>query len=161
MLFAPIACEAMKCKEENCEVGVVLEHNSLIVLSLNKTIVCLCGRNKNNPFERGKLRKREEHSASVHPAEAVLQAAPQPPPEPLAFRQQPLWQFPPPLPPPYVYSHDQDNILQPLGNERASFRSLRKNIGGRWKRLVKKKPEQEVYTIPPELKPQLKQIYVY
>lgn len=107
-----------------------------------------------------KLRKREEHSASVHPAE-VLQAAPVPPPEPLAFRQQPLWQFPPPLPPPYVYPHDQDNLMQPHGNERASFRSLRKNIGGRWKRLVKKKPEQEVYTIPPELKPQLKQIYVY
>ncbi|XP_026737313.1 uncharacterized protein LOC113500653 isoform X1 [Trichoplusia ni] len=107
-----------------------------------------------------KLRKREEHSASVHPAE-VLQAAPAPQPEPLAFRQQPLWQFPPPLPPPYVYPHDQDNLMQPHGNERASFRSLRKNIGGRWKRLVKKKPEQEVYTIPPELKPQLKQIYVY
>lgn len=53
-----------------------------------------------------KLRKREEHSASVHPAE-VLQAAPAPAPEPLAFRQQPLWQFPPPLPPPYVYPHDQ------------------------------------------------------
>ncbi|KAG6441435.1 uncharacterized protein LOC115445493 isoform X2 [Manduca sexta] len=160
MLFAPIAVEAMKCKEENCEVGVVLEHNSLIVLSVNKTIVCLCGRDRNNPFERGKLRKREEHSASVHPAE-VLQAAPAPQPEPLAFRQQPLWQFPPPLPPPYVYPHDQDNLMQPHGNERASFRSLRKNIGGRWKRLVKKKPEQEVYTIPPELKPQLKQIYVY
>lgn len=58
-----------------------------------------------------KLRKREEHSASVHPAEAVLQAAPQTPPEPLAFRQQPLWQFPPPLPPPYVYSHDQVGVL--------------------------------------------------
>lgn len=53
MLFAPIAVEAMKCKEENCEVGVVLEHNSLIVLSVNKTIVCLCGRDWNNPFERG------------------------------------------------------------------------------------------------------------
>lgn len=105
-----------------------------------------------------KLRKREEHSASVHPAE-VLAPAPAPA-EPLAFRQQPLWQFPPPLPPPYVYSHDPDT-LQPIGNERASFRSLRKNIGGRWKRLVNKKPEQEVYTIPPELKPQLKQIYVY
>lgn len=55
----------------------------------------------------------------------------------------------------------QENGLQSIGNERASFRSLKKNIGGRWKRLVKKKPEQEVYTIPPELKPQLKQIYVY
>lgn len=105
---------------------------------------------------RSKLRKREEHSASVRPAE-VLQA----PPEPLAFRPAPLWQFPPPLPPPYVYTNDQDNLMQPIGNERASFRSLRKNIGGRWKRLVKRKPEQEVYTIPPELKPQLKQIYVY
>lgn len=60
-----------------------------------------------------KLRKREEHSASVHPAE-VLQAASAPQPEPLAFRQQPLWQFPPPLPPPYVYPHDQvsTNIKQ-------------------------------------------------
>ncbi|GBP38314.1 hypothetical protein EVAR_29258_1 [Eumeta japonica] len=53
-----------------------------------------------------KLRKREEHSASVHPAE-VLTPAPVPPAEPLTFRQQPLWQFPPPLPPPYVYPHDQ------------------------------------------------------
>lgn len=53
-----------------------------------------------------KLRKREEHSASVHPAE-VLQPAPAPPADPLAFRQQPLWQFPPPLPTPYVYPHDQ------------------------------------------------------
>ena len=53
MLFSPIAVEAMKCKEENCEVGVVLEHNSLIVLSVDKTIVCLCGRDTNNPFERG------------------------------------------------------------------------------------------------------------
>lgn len=53
-----------------------------------------------------KLRKREEHSASVHPAE-VLQAPTAPPPEALAYRQQPLWQFPPPLPPPFVYPHDQ------------------------------------------------------
>lgn len=54
-----------------------------------------------------KLRKREEHSASVHPAEVLQAATAPPPPEPLAFRQQPLWQFPPPLPPPYVYPHDQ------------------------------------------------------
>lgn len=55
MLFAPIAVEAMKCKEENCEVGVILEYNSLIVLAVNKTIVCQCGMEKNNPFERGYL----------------------------------------------------------------------------------------------------------
>lgn len=57
-----------------------------------------------------KLRKREEHSASVHPAE-VLQAPTVPPPEALAFRQQPLWQFPPPLPPPFVYPHDQVSTI--------------------------------------------------
>lgn len=61
---------------------------------------------------RSKLRKREEHSNSVHPADVILQApppalAPALVPEPVAFRQQPLWQFPPPLPPPYVYNNDQ------------------------------------------------------
>ncbi|CAG9559749.1 unnamed protein product [Danaus chrysippus] len=142
MLFAPIAVEAMKCKEENCE-SVSAEGTKTIH---SNAASCASARSTRLRYT---------------PAEAVLQAAPQPPSEPLAFRQQPLWQFPPPLPPPYVYPHDQDNLMQPIGNERASFRSLRKNIGGRWKRLVKKKPEQEVYTIPPELKPQLKQIYVY
>lgn len=57
-----------------------------------------------------KLRKREEHSASVHPAE-VLQAPTAPPPDALAYRQQPLWQFPPPLPPPFVYPHDQVSTI--------------------------------------------------
>ncbi|KAG7307756.1 hypothetical protein JYU34_006345 [Plutella xylostella] len=52
MLFAPIAVEAMKCKEENCEVGVILEHNSLIVLAVNKTIVCHCGMD-DGIYERG------------------------------------------------------------------------------------------------------------
>lgn len=65
---------------------------------------------------RSKLRKREEHSNSVHPADVILQApppalAPAHVPEPVAFRQQPLWQFPPPLPPPYVYNNDQVMIL--------------------------------------------------
>ncbi|XP_077300792.1 uncharacterized protein LOC143921391 isoform X3 [Arctopsyche grandis] len=119
-------------------------------------------------FTINKLRKREEHTNSVHPADLILQAppttqqcVPQVQAEPVAFRQQPLWQFPPPLPPPYVYTNDQDAPMQPIGNERASFRNLRKNLGGRWRRLVKSKPDQEAYTIPPELKPQLKQIYVY
>lgn len=65
---------------------------------------------------RSKLRKREEHSNTVHPADVVLQTPTpvqpnnqtcNPPPEPVAFRQQPLWQFPPPLPQPYVYANDQ------------------------------------------------------
>lgn len=74
---------------------------------------------------RSKLRKREEHSNSVHPTDVVLQTAtngttgvpsplaltvqPQPlPPEPLAYRGQFLWQYPPPPPPQYtLYSNDQ------------------------------------------------------
>lgn len=79
-----------------------------------------------------KLRKREEHSASVHPAE-VLQAPPALPSEPLAFRQQPLWQFPPPLPPPYVYPHDQvstklnNQLLLPPINDTQYQRSISRN----------------------------------
>lgn len=39
-------------------------------------------------------------------------------------------------------------------------KGLRKNLRGKWKRLVKKKPE-DTCSIPPELRDQLKQIYVY
>lgn len=38
---------------------------------------------------------------------------------------------------------------------------LRKNLRVKWNRLVKKKAHHEIYTIPAELRPQLKQIYVY
>jgi hypothetical protein len=126
---------------------------------------------------RSKLRKREEHSNSVHPADVVLhQTTPaatnlsaQPPtapqalqPDPLAYRGQFLWQYPPPPPQPYMYNNDQDTLVQNLPTERPGFvRGFRKNLGGRWRRLVKRKPPTEVYTIPAELKPQLKQIYVY
>ncbi|XP_015840690.1 uncharacterized protein LOC661830 isoform X5 [Tribolium castaneum] len=121
-----------------------------------------------------KLRKREEHSNSVHPADVVLHqttpaAATQTPtapqalqPDPLAYRGQFLWQYPPPPPQPYMYNNDQDTLVQNLPTERPGFvRGFRKNLGGRWRRLVKRKPPTEVYTIPAELKPQLKQIYVY
>lgn len=56
----------------------------------------------------------------------------------------------------------QETLVQNLQVERPGFcRGFRKNLGGRWRRLVNKKPTTEVYTIPAELKPQLKQIYVY
>lgn len=129
---------------------------------------------------RSKLRKREEHSNSVHPAEVVLQTAgnptalapiatqqspmqpPQPlPPDPIAYSGQFFWQSPVPQPH-IVYSNDQETLVQNLPSERPGFcRGFRKNLGGRWRRLVKRKPTTEVYTIPAELKPQLKQIYVY
>jgi len=38
---------------------------------------------------------------------------------------------------------------------------FRKSLQGSWKRLVKKKPINETYAIPPELRNQLKNIYVY
>ncbi|XP_017771047.1 PREDICTED: uncharacterized SDCCAG3 family protein [Nicrophorus vespilloides] len=155
---------------------------------------------------RSKLRKREEHSNSVHPADVVLQTSPAPPPSShnlhnnhlnnnnnnhhhhqqqalggattttapsnaivnpsnndLAYRGQFLWQTPPPPTQQHLYNNNQDALVQGLPTtERTGFvRGFRKNLGGRWRRLVKRKPETEVYTIPAELKPQLKQIYVY
>lgn len=73
---------------------------------------------------RSKLRKREEHSNSVHPTDVVLHqtqttanqqiqtpTAPQAlQPDPLAYRGQFLWQYPPPPPQPYLYNNDQVNI---------------------------------------------------
>nr|CAH7730085.1 unnamed protein product [Callosobruchus chinensis] len=123
-----------------------------------------------------KLRKREEHSNSVHPVtDVVLQTtpannqinsngqghtAPQVLQTEITYQGRFLWTQPPP--PTYLYNHNQDTLVQNLPAERLSFvRGFRKNLGGRWRRLVKRKPPQEVYTIPAELKPQLKQIYVY
>ncbi|XP_031338466.1 uncharacterized protein LOC116167281 isoform X3 [Photinus pyralis] len=119
-----------------------------------------------------KLRKREEHSNSVHPTDVVLQTGPAQPPappqplattaDPLPYRGQPLWQFPPP-PSQHLYcNNNQETLVHTLQMERPGIvQGFRKNLGGRWRRLVKKKPENEVYTIPPELRPQLKTIYVY
>lgn len=79
---------------------------------------------------RSKLRKREEHSNSVHPTDVVLQTAPasqQTPQQqqqtishqqlpnatqalqadPLAYKGQFLWQYPPPPQPQYLYNNDQ------------------------------------------------------
>ncbi|XP_012140289.1 uncharacterized protein LOC100878706 isoform X3 [Megachile rotundata] len=75
-----------------------------------------------------------------------------------------VWQFPPPYPPPTQYAlyNDQDTLVHALPSDRSGFaKGFRKNIGGRWRRLVKRKPESETCAIPPELKDQLKTIYVY
>ncbi|KAG5876581.1 hypothetical protein JTB14_037873 [Gonioctena quinquepunctata] len=124
---------------------------------------------------RSKLRKREEHSNSVHPVtDVVLQTTPTAtqinnqatPPQALqtdlTYRGQLLWTQPPPPTTQYLYNNNQETLVQNLPTERPGFvRGFRKNLGGKWRRLVKRKPPQEVYTIPAELKPQLKQIYVY
>ncbi|XP_066591106.1 uncharacterized protein [Prorops nasuta] len=74
-----------------------------------------------------------------------------------------IWQFPPPYPPPqYTLYNDQDTLVHALPTDRSGFaKGFRKNFGGRWRRLVKRKPETETCAIPPELKDQLKTIYVY
>lgn len=90
---------------------------------------------------RSKLRKREEHSNSVHPADVVLQtatAAPvatQPPSVPqalqadtLTYQGQFLW---PPPPQPYLYNNDQVGYL-PLFDFCAFFHSPDRSLK-RWK----------------------------
>ncbi|CAL1678399.1 unnamed protein product [Lasius platythorax] len=78
------------------------------------------------------------------------------------------WQFPPPYPPPHMPSaqytlyNDQDTLVHALPSHRPGFaKGFRKNLGGRWRRLVKRKTESDTCAIPPELKDQLKTIYVY
>lgn len=70
-----------------------------------------------------KLRKREEHSNSVHPTDVVLQTqptnTPSVPTQPVATQQLPAdpymhrgqihWQFPPPPPKP-LYNNDQVTV---------------------------------------------------
>ncbi|XP_026827269.1 uncharacterized protein LOC105286474 isoform X2 [Ooceraea biroi] len=78
------------------------------------------------------------------------------------------WQFPPPYPPPhmppaqYALYNDQDTLVHALPSDRPGFaKGFRKNLGGRWRRLVKRKAESDTCAIPPELRDQLKTIYVY
>ncbi|KAG8306609.1 hypothetical protein J6590_043410 [Homalodisca vitripennis] len=56
----------------------------------------------------------------------------------------------------------QENLVHNLAcEEPRECKGFRKNLSGKWRRLVKKKQQQEVYTIPAELREQLKTIYVY
>ncbi|XP_034115667.1 uncharacterized protein LOC117575528 [Drosophila albomicans] len=67
------------------------------------------------------------------------------------------WTFPPKAPVPHIY-HINPELL--VANDKISFKGFRKQFSGRFKRLVARKPEPAP-VIPPELKPQLKTIYVY
>ncbi|XP_037912687.1 uncharacterized protein LOC119652553 isoform X3 [Hermetia illucens] len=71
-----------------------------------------------------------------------------------------VWRFPPLPPQPNLYcANGQDAFIQ--GNDKAGFKGFRKQFSGRFKRLVAKKSNEPAPAIPPELKPQLKTIYVY
>uniref|UniRef100_A0A1B6EGH3 Uncharacterized protein n=1 Tax=Clastoptera arizonana TaxID=38151 RepID=A0A1B6EGH3_9HEMI len=61
-----------------------------------------------------------------------------------------------------LYNTDEDILVRNVVcEEPRDCKGFRKNLSGKWRRLVKKKPQQDVYSIPVELREQLKQIYVY
>lgn len=69
------------------------------------------------------------------------------------------WVFPPKAPTPtlYYYSNNFENPAA-ANNE---IKSFKKQFSGRFKRLMIYKKQENAVAIPPELKPQLKSIYVY
>lgn len=84
-------------------------------------------------------------------------------PTPVAFRQSPssVWVFPPLPPQPNLYSHNANSQDALVHNEKTGFKGLKRQLSGRFKRLVSRKSHEPAPAIPPELKPQLKTIYVY
>ncbi|KAL9893786.1 putative uncharacterized protein DDB_G0272194 isoform X2 [Glossina fuscipes] len=69
------------------------------------------------------------------------------------------WIFPPKAPTPNIYNCINHDLLA-AANHQNGFKGFRKQFSGRFKRLVSKKSES-TSPIPPELRPQLKTIYVY
>ncbi|KAM7359557.1 uncharacterized protein ACRADG_000044 isoform 2-T2 [Cochliomyia hominivorax] len=68
------------------------------------------------------------------------------------------WVFPPKAPSPNIYNCTNHDSLN--SNECNGFKGFKKQFSGRFKRLVSNKKDA-TSPIPPELKPQLKTIYVY
>lgn len=118
-------------------------------------------------FVRSKLRKREESSHTTHHNSESMQQTTQivSTIEPVGFRQSPssVWHFPPLPPQPnlYIYNASSQDALVHGSNEKLGFRGFKKQLSGRFKRLVSRKSHEPAPVIPPELKPQLKTIYVY
>ncbi|XP_055618419.1 protein catecholamines up isoform X4 [Toxorhynchites rutilus septentrionalis] len=84
-------------------------------------------------------------------------------PTPVAFRQSPssVWVFPPLPPQPNLYSYNANSQDALVHNDKTGFKGLKRQLSGRFKRLVSRKSHEPAPAIPPELKPQLKTIYVY
>ncbi|CAO1421024.1 unnamed protein product [Diamesa hyperborea] len=113
-----------------------------------------------------KLRKREESTHSVsnnettQPTHVVSQLTTQ---DPIGFRQTPssVWHFPPLPPQPNIYIYNASSQDALVHNDKLGLRGFKKQLSGRFKRLVTRKSHEPTPVIPPELKPQLKTIYVY
>ncbi|XP_004524293.1 uncharacterized protein LOC101454853 [Ceratitis capitata] len=69
------------------------------------------------------------------------------------------WVFPPKVPTPNICKYLDKDTFEAV-EEKNTLRGLKKQFSGRFKRFAAKKPDTHP-TIPPELKPQLKTIYVY
>lgn len=84
-------------------------------------------------------------------------------PTPVAFRQSPssVWVFPPLPPQPNLCHYNANSQDALVHNEKTGFKGLKRQLSGRFKRLVSRKSHEPAPAIPPELKPQLKTIYVY
>lgn len=84
-------------------------------------------------------------------------------PTPVAFRQSPssVWVFPPLPPQPNLYHYNANSQDALVHNDKTGFKGLKRQLSGRFKRLVSRKSHEPAPAIPPELKPQLKTIYVY
>jgi len=130
---------------------------------------------------RSKLRKREDNLHTTAPTTnhnnnvICRDREPLPQPQPEVVVSCPSQES---LPPPFLwtnsrcsttasslhtlYNNDEDTLVHSLAcEEPRECKGFRKNLSGKWRRLVKKKPPQEVYTLPTELRDQLKTIYVY
>uniref|UniRef100_A0A336KFS6 CSON009443 protein n=1 Tax=Culicoides sonorensis TaxID=179676 RepID=A0A336KFS6_CULSO len=111
---------------------------------------------------RSKLRKREDSSAGspvhVESPQAVLPNESTPP---VTYRQQPPsnWVFPPLPPQPNLYIHNAANHDALIQSDKKGLYGFKKQLSGRFKRLVSRKHHESTPVIPPELKPQLKTIY--
>ncbi|XP_058463741.1 myb-like protein A isoform X1 [Malaya genurostris] len=116
----------------------------------------------NNNNNNSNNHHHNHHSSSNHSSQQHQLENGYSVPTPVAFRQSPssVWVFPPLPPQPNLYNYNansQDALVQ---NEKG-LKGLKRQLSGRFKRLVSRKSHEPAPVIPPELKPQLKTIYVY
>uniref|UniRef100_U5ENX3 Uncharacterized protein n=1 Tax=Corethrella appendiculata TaxID=1370023 RepID=U5ENX3_9DIPT len=119
---------------------------------------------------RSKLRKREESVSPVNveaqqvcpPAAADTQTTNTPSTNSFSsYNPSSVWVFPPLPPQPNLYLYNANSQTALVQNEKSGLKGFRRQLSGRFKRLVSRKSHEPAPVIPPELKPQLKTIYVY
>lgn len=112
--------------------------------------------NNNNNINNNTSNNQQQQQTEVRPVAVSQQTTPTEPPP---F----LWRYSNGSSQLGLCNNDQlqTSIIVPTEETGECNKGFRKNLRGKWRRLVKKKPVPEVYSIPTEFKDQLKQIYVY